>query len=358
MKVLFITRDSDLPETHLMIGLGRSGFDVRILGNLVPSLEQKIRDAGLTAEPLAIRSRLDALAALKIRRVVREWNPDVVQCFTSRALTCAIAARLPRNVCLVAYRGAIGRLTRMDPSNVFGVLHRRVDGILCLSDSIVTALAKRGVPREKLFKIHKGHDPAWYEAPDPQSRTDRSVFRVGFIGNMRPVKGAHVLLEAMRRIDPVKRIKLVLIGEIIDPKARALIESPELAGRVEALGFQPEAFRRIREFDALAVPSLEGEGLSKAALEAMAQRVPVIASASGGLTELIEDRVSGRLVPPGDPRALADAIEEMALDSQLRERLAEKAYERVMSHYHIQRTIEQVASVYRTLCASASARKR
>ncbi|MCS6772112.1 MAG: glycosyltransferase family 4 protein [Kiritimatiellae bacterium] len=357
MKVLYLTRESDLPETHLMIGLQAAGFEGSVMGSLLPALEAKVRQAGLLTELLEIRSRLDAAAVRRVRQRIREWRPDIVQCFTSRALTCALASRLPADVCLVAYRGAIGRLSRFDPANVFGVFHRRVDGILCLSDSIVEALAARGVPRSKLFKIHKGHEPSWYPAEPSERRRDPSEFVIGFIGNMRRVKGAHVLLEAARHLDSRLKYRLVLIGEILDPLARELIRSPEHAGRIEAPGFVPDAFRRIREFDVLVVPSLEGEGLSKAAIEAMAQRVPVVASASGGLVELVEDGVSGRLVPPGNPNELARVLMDLAGDPAARERLAEAAYARITREYHISRTVQQVAEIYRLLRSARPARK-
>lgn len=355
--MLCITRESDLPETHLMIGLHAAGFEVRVLGDLAPSLESRIRSHGIPYERLVIRARMDLRAIRAIRAHAYEWKPDVIQCFTSRALTCAIASCLPQKTRLVAYRGAIGRLSRLDPANLFGVLHIRVNGILCLSDSIVAALRARGVPERKLFKIHKGHDPAWYgaSAVAPQART-RDEFVIGFIGNMRPVKGAHVLLDAVRGIDASLRIRCVLVGETLDPRVEEMLRDPALRDRVDVRGYVPDASALMREFDVLAVPSLQGEGLSKAAIEAMAQRVPVVASASGGLVELIEDGVSGRLVPPGDARALARALEELARDPSARARYAEAAFARVTSTYHIDRTIEQVSAVYRALVASAPAR--
>lgn len=356
MKILFITRESDLPETHLMMGLHAAGFDVRVVGDLLPALEARLRARGIPVDRLIIRSRTDARAIRVIRAISRDWQPHLVQCFTSRALTCAIASRLPKRVRLVAYRGAIGRLSRFDPANLFGVLHIRVNGILCLSDSIVAALRARGVPARKLFKIHKGHDPAWYSASAGPSRSRaRDEVVIGFIGNMRRVKGAHILLAAARELDSSLSARVVLVGEVLDPQVAAMLCDPALRGRIEVRGFVPDASALIREFDLLVVPSLDGEGLSKAALEAMAQRVPVVASASGGLAELIEDGLSGRLVPPGDSAALARALEELARDPEARARYAEAGFARVTKVYHIDRTIEQVAAIYRELAAAAPA---
>jgi glycosyltransferase involved in cell wall biosynthesis len=357
MRVLFITRDSDLPESHLIAGLAAAGIEVRVLGDLLPPIARMFCERGILHEGFAIRSRLDREAARRIRATVREWNPDIVQCFTSRALTCAILSRLPRRVRLVGYRGAIGRLTRLDPSNLFGVLHVRVNAVLCLSDSIRAALRKAGVPDRKLFKIYKGHDPAWYAAANARPRRAADgAFVVGFIGNMRRVKGAHVLLEALRGIDPRLPVRAALVGAVLDPRVRALLADPNLAGRVEVRGFQPNASASIPDFDVLAVPSLEGEGLSKAAIEAMSQRVPVLASASGGLVELIEDRVSGRLVPPGDAAALRAAILELMRDADARTKYADAAYERISTAFHIDRTVEQVAALYRSLVSESRAR--
>jgi glycosyltransferase involved in cell wall biosynthesis len=356
MKVLFITREGDLPESHLIARLSAAGFETRVLGDLLPSVSELFRAHGIPHETLKIRSRLDLEAARRVRAVVHAWEPHIVQCFTSRAITCAIISRLPRRVRLVGYRGAIGRLTRLDPSNLFGVLHARVNAILCLSDSICAALRNAGVPDCKLFKIYKGHDPAWYAAANPRPRREADgAFVVGFIGNMRRVKGAHVLLEALRGIDPRVPVRVVLVGEALDPRVRALLADPNVAGRVEVRGFQPNASASIPDFDVLAVPSLEGEGLSKAAIEAMSQRVPVLASASGGLRELIEDRISGRLTPPGNAAALRAAILELMQDSDARKRYAEAAYTRISTAFHIDRTVEQVAALYRSLVSASAA---
>ncbi len=355
MKVLFITKDSDLPEAHLIAGLAAAGFEVRVLGNLLPPIARMFDERGVDREGLTIRSRLDREAIRRVRAAVRAFTPDIVQCFTSRALTCAIRARLPRSVRLVGYRGAIGRLTRVDPSNLFGVLHIRVNAILCLSDSIRNALRAAGVPSRKLFKVYKGHHPDWYRsaANRPSRPAGDTTFVVGFIGNMRRVKGAHVLLEALRLINPSIPIRAVLVGEVLDSRVRIMLRAPDLAGRIEVRGFQQNAAAMIPEFDLLVVPSLEGEGLSKAAIEAMAQRVPVVASASGGLVELIEDGVSGRLVPPGDAAALAKALEEAWRNPDARARHAESAYARMLTTFHIDRTVEQVAEIYRSLVNEA-----
>lgn len=353
MRVLFITGRSDLPERHVIAGLAAEGWSVRVLGDFDDETRRFFEERDVAIEPLHVHSRLDWRAIVQIRRAARAWKPNVVQCFTSRGLTCAILSGLPPGAKLVAYRGAVGGVSRWDPSARFGVLHPRVDAVWCVSKSIARALAAGGLPERKLWAIYKGHDPGWYRGRGRQRAREGGEFVAGFIGNMRPVKGAHVLLEALRRVPPNLPLRVVLVGEILDRRVKRLLGEPEIARRIERHGFVPRAFEWIPTFDLLVVPSLEGEGLSKAALEAMAQRVPVLASASGGLAEIIEDRVTGRLVAPGDSEALARALIEMARDRDACRAYAEAAYRRVEYEFHISRTIRELASLYSSLCPEA-----
>jgi glycosyltransferase involved in cell wall biosynthesis len=143
-----------------------------------------------------------------------------------------------------------------------------------------------------------------------------------FVGDVRRDKGVDVLLDAYERL--AQPPPLVLIGKVwpdtpsrLPDGARLLRDWPNAAVR--------EAMRRCL---ALVVPSIWLEPFGIVAAEALAAGRPVIASAIGGLPEIVRDEQEGLLVMPGDPDALAHAIDRLVRDSRLRERLASNALQR------------------------------
>jgi len=145
-----------------------------------------------------------------------------------------------------------------------------------------------------------------------------------FFGYVRPYKGLEDLLTALRLARPDAWDHLVIVGEFYEPEARyrPLLEDPALRGRVRVVNrYVPneEVAPYFAAADVVALPYREatGSGITQVAFGA---GVPVIATRTGGLEEVIEEGVSGLLVPPRDPPALARAIERF-FDENLAERL-------------------------------------
>lgn len=143
---------------------------------------------------------------------------------------------------------------------------------------------------------------------------------LGALGRLSPVKGYHVLIEAMARLRDLP-LTLTLIGE--GPEAArldGLIARLGLADRVRRVPAIPNHHVILHAFDAFCAPSIQ-EGLGLSVLDAMARGTPVIASRVGGLPDLIRDGETGYLAEPGNPDALARAIRSMASDPEARARI-------------------------------------
>jgi len=167
----------------------------------------------------------------------------------------------------------------------------------------------------------------------PESRERRATgdsFRILYVGNLIPRKGVRYLIDALKRLPPDIPAKLLILGEGTDrPKLEAQVRELGLNGRVTMPGRvpDPDLHRAFREADVFVLPSIvdkrgDTEGLGVVLLEAMSYRVPVIGSAIGGITDIISDGETGLLVPPEDSAAIAAAIERIAGDPALAERLA------------------------------------
>jgi colanic acid/amylovoran biosynthesis glycosyltransferase len=203
----------------------------------------------------------------------------------------------------------------------------------CVSDHIRDVLTARGFPLDKLSTIHLGIEPAPPVAP--HARDEQPYFL--FVGRFVEKKGATHLLKAMRLLhNGGKAPRLIMIGDgPLDGELRRTAASlPE----VSFLGWQAPAEVRARMHGAMAliVPSAtastgDEEGLPTVVLEAMAQGTPVIGSRHSGIVEAVTDETDGLLVPPGDPQALAEAIERLIHDQGLRQRLGIAA-KRTVAH--------------------------
>ncbi len=158
----------------------------------------------------------------------------------------------------------------------------------------------------KLKIVHCGVDPARYDATGP-----RDGHHLAFVGRLDAVKGVPLLLEALAETrKSLHDLRLTLVGD--GPDREALLDQAralDLSEAVEFAGYlsQTEVAALLAYADCLVLPSF-AEGVPVVLMEAMAARLPVIATRVGGVSELVEDGVSGLLVPPGDVASLTQAI--------------------------------------------------
>jgi glycosyltransferase involved in cell wall biosynthesis len=172
---------------------------------------------------------------------------------------------------------------------------------------------------------------------------------VGMVANLRPVKGPEVLVEAARVLAASHGDVLFQIAGGGDEASVArLIQSAGLGDRVELKGCVDDVASFLAGID-VAVLTSHCEGLSNAILEYMAAGRPIVATAVGGNVELIEDEVSGLLVPPGDPGAVARAIDRLLRDPDLGARLGTAARRRVARHNSFEAVIHRHETFYRHL---------
>lgn len=166
------------------------------------------------------------------------------------------------------------------------------------------------------------------------------------VARLTHVKGVHILIESVPTVlKSFPNAKFVVAGS--GPDERKLKMLARVAGdeAVSILGYRDDAIDIMAAADVVAVPSIE-EGQSIVTLEAMALKRPVVASAVGGLTDSIQDGVTGLLVPPVNPLRLGQAILKLLQEPELGERLGRKAREKVESEYTIETMIDRTEELY------------
>ena len=175
---------------------------------------------------------------------------------------------------------------------------------------------------------------------------------LGVVGRLSPEKGHRYFIEAMNAVSAEhKDVRAVLVGE--GQERAALTRSVREAGledRVYFAGYREDVSPWYRACDVVVMPSLR-EGMPLAALEAMAFAKPVIASNVGGIPEVVLDGVTGLLVHPADPSALAGAISGMLKDPALMERLGRAGRQRVEAEFSPSARTDRIKELYEDLPA-------
>lgn len=187
----------------------------------------------------------------------------------------------------------------------------------------------------------------------PAAAGERDPSRLLFVGRLNAQKGIGDLLEALARMRHSATLEVIGDG----PDRAALVARTEalgIAGRVTWRGALPqpalpEAYRRAA---ALVVPSI-GEGLGLVAVEAQLCKTPVVAYASGGVTDTIRDGETGRLVPPGDVAALAAALDALLADPASAQALAQGGRMHAMALFAPESAARRYAELYRRVTTRA-----
>jgi glycosyltransferase involved in cell wall biosynthesis len=185
------------------------------------------------------------------------------------------------------------------------------------------------------------------DVPDQVAPLLTSRPTIGTVARLESIKGLPFLLQAasaLKRHHPDLRIEVAGSGSC-EPRLRLLASRLGLAESISFFGWRQDVDALHRRWQVFAQPSIY-EGFGLAALEAMASGLPVVASATGGLPELVEDGVTGFLVPVGDVDTLADRLGRLLEDEELRVRMGQVARERVREHFSDAAMGAKIAQVY------------
>lgn len=290
-----------------------------------------------------------SLALLRLVRLARRQGADLLHSDSPRtALYGGLAARILRRP----------HIWHLRASRASSFLSDRL--LVSLSDRIVSVSraaaerspAVRSSPRTRVVRTGLPDIPFLTRA-EARAALDLPAqpFVCGVVGRVEKDKGRNEALAALlavRRVAP--SALLVFLGPMDgDPRwahtCTLRAAAAGAAGAVRFAGSRPDAPRLLRAFDLLLHPS-HHEALPRVVIEAMFAEVPIVASAIGGIPELIGPGLSGLLVPPGNPDALGRAAAQIAADPDFGRRLAVAGARRARDHFGVDRMIEEITAVY------------
>jgi glycosyltransferase involved in cell wall biosynthesis len=227
-----------------------------------------------------------------------------------------------------------------------------VDCFIAASEAIRRMLIADGVPAERTITVHEGIDVDHVLAA-PRVNVHEAFWLphhapvVGNVAALVPHKGHRHLVDAAQlvvREIPDARFVILGEGELRDALERQ-VRDHHLEKHVLLPGFRTDVLGCIKGFDLFALSSVT-EGLGTSLLDAMACSRAIVATRAGGIPEVVEDGVTGRLVPARDHAALAQAIVELLRDDALRKRMGGAGLARVSERFTVERMVDETAAAY------------
>ncbi|HEY8776065.1 MAG TPA: glycosyltransferase family 4 protein [Gaiellaceae bacterium] len=376
-----------LHVAYLTEGLTKRGYDTTLVSGSLARGEDsmafvadahgveivRIDELGREISPLR-----DLLATIQLARLIRKERPQILHTHTAKAGTVGRVAALlagSRKPPIVVHtfhghvlRGYFGPVRTL----LFRLLERwlaaSTTALVAVSPQVRDDLVALGIaPRERFVVIRLGIELDERVAPEQNGRSESrrylgipgDRFTVGWIGRMTAVKRTDDVLVAFKRLrdDGVDAV-LCMVGDGPDrPQLEQRAHELGLARDTVFLGYQEDVAPFYAAFDALVLPS-GNEGTPVSVIEALAAQVPVVATRVGGVPDVVEDGEDGFLVETGATHDLADRLARLARDPELRARMGKHGRERVLPRYAVERLVEDVDELYRSLLSAADLRRR
>ena len=208
-----------------------------------------------------------------------------------------------------------------------------------------------GVPHSKIRLIPRGVNLDEFKFTErPQELFSKNIV-IGLIGRLTPIKGHPLFLKAMARVARIyPHVKIQIIGDAPKPQYKeelaSLVKHLGLTGAVEFLGTRYDIPELLSKMTILVAPSVGEEAFGRVVIEAGAAGVPVITTRMGGLVDILEHEKDGLLVPPDDPRILAEAVLRYLKDPVFALGCARSLRQRVEKEFHLELMLQKTLKVY------------
>ena len=321
------------------------------LANGTGWLGARFEAAGFEPVTFEIRSPVDFAAVRVLTKILQDFRADVVHSHEfTMAIYGAAAAKRASARHVITMHGGLYYATAWRRRVALRWAARRSEALVGVSVATADALERvLGIPHNRMFVVPNGI---------PQRSGVRASVRhelsiphdellIVAVGNLYPVKGHAVLLDALAMLGDNAEWHLAIAGRGEEEvRLRAQSAAAGLDARVHILGFRDDIPDILAAGDIFAMPSLS-EGLPLALVEAMSFGLPVVVSRVGGVPEVVRDDVEALLVPPSDAIALSVALRALLDDARLRTRLGDAGRRRAARDYAIATMADRYERLYR-----------
>lgn len=299
------------------------------------------------------KSKMDIKQALKFSKIFNNLKFDVVHAHHPKAHNVALLAKLfsKHKPVLIVSRRVAYKL----PENLLAKLKYKtklVNAYIAVCDYVRKMLIDYGIEEDRVYTVYSGVDKKRFFKKEKDLNFKKSLglaendFVISLIGNFSNDKGQHILIKALSLLFEKYKFKVIFAGRLTDSNDLKNLFSKYLPlERGLFLGLRDDVEKILNITDISVNPSLK-EALAGTIREAMSCGVPVIASAVGGNSELVKDGVNGYLINPGDFKELANKIENLILNENLRKEFSENALKTIDENFTVEKMAEKTKEIY------------
>ena len=346
-------RDTERQAFFLARELQKARFPSVLVVLPESPLQKKAVEAGLPTIPIKMGNGMGFPSVLRLAAAMRRRRCVLAHFHDAKALvSCSRAASLAKVPIRVLSRRA--DFADKSPRRFMKNIH----AVIAVSEGVKNVLIRGGMPSRFVKVVPAGIDFSPFEGVQPRDFLRREFgfaaedFLVGVVVHLEDEVGHRYLVEAAKILgDRAPKAKIIVIGEgslrLEFDKSAHDFKAPGIS---YYLGFPDRLPQVLASLDAFAASS-HLEGLNGSLLNAMASRIPVVAADVGGIPDIVVHRETGLLVPPRDPKSLAEAILKLYLDRTLASRLAEHGYAAVQQKYSAEAMARRIIEIYGRLAS-------
>ncbi|MFZ5528343.1 MAG: glycosyltransferase [Pseudomonadota bacterium] len=326
-----------------MAAQAQAGHEVLYAGRSDSWLAQRCQAAGIQTHALRMAGLFDPASHLSLRRLVARWAPDIVHGHMVRgAFYAGWAASAHRGSTAICTAHATTARKHMG----------RCRHIIAVSNAVAANLLAHGQPRDKVSVVHNGIPDLPTVDRDEVRRQlgiPQDVFAVVNVGRFVRDKGQDLLVQALSRCPA--HVHLYFVGEPDTDFGQHIKAQAQGQARIHFLGYRGDVPQLMAAFDAYASASRR-EALGLSLVEAAAAHLPTVATAVGGVPEVVLDGLSGILVPSEDVDAIARGIEALVLNPSQAQAMGRAAREHYLRQFTLDSMFAGTQAVYRLATGS------
>ena len=324
---------------------------------------KNITTKGCTFSPVDFSNRFNPLPLIKLHRIIKDKQIDIVHGQGARA---ELYARIASGLCGVKYVSTVqmpvegynvGYLKKFLYQTFDRFSERFVDYFLVVSSVLKENMIEvHGIPPDKIIKIYNGietdyYNPVGNEEMRYKIRREFAVndgdILIASLGRLVWQKGFEYFLQSIPAIvKDIPHARFMLVGDgPLKRDLENLVVAKDVRNKLIFTGYRSDIRDMLAAIDIVVIPSIL-EGFPMITLEAMAMEKPLVATAIDGITEQISNGIEGLLIPPKEPAALAQAIKRLVDDPVCANALGKNARKRVAKEFTVQQMIIETVKIY------------
>jgi len=313
--------------------------------------KEEIKNAGIPVWDLNLKYKYNFLGILKIITLIkkRKYNIIHVHLFPAGIFVALASLLLPKNIKWIFSEHNV--FNRRRSFKIFkiidGFTYSRYFKIICVSKQVQSTLLN-------WMPLIKRKTKVISNAVSISKLLNSNFLKnydILFVGRLTQAKGVDILLKAIEILKNKynKHLNIAIVGDgPLRENLNNLAVQLRVNNEVKFLGIRKDIIKLMNSAKIFVLPS-RWEGLPMVILEAMSRGMSIIATGVGGIPEVIENEKEGMLISPGDPQALAQTINELLENKELREKLSQAAYEKVREEYSIETYSANMLDLYSSL---------